>query len=149
MCPRRFVFARYPIVFRHSPGRPVKSESISAIGCRLPLRSNPAPDRKKSRDRVNAYRCKCCPSRIAGHPSNVGSQKRRWASLFVTPNAQYVPGSYKTNKFISRTAPKEWFSSSMQPPINQFTLRIETNPCVALLFHERKYELTSGRTQTF
>src|SRR5437899_10680623 len=90
MCLRRFAFARYPIVLRYPPGRPDKRESILAIGCPLPLRSNHAPDRKKLRDRVNAYRCKYCLWRIAGHPSNADSRKRRWAKLFVTRNAQSV-----------------------------------------------------------
>src|SRR5881227_3697076 len=96
MCPRRFVFARYPIVLRYSPGRPDKCESIWAIGCPLPLRPNHAPDRKRLRDRVNANRCKCCLWRIAGRPSNADILKRRWASLFATPNAQSLgvrPGS--------------------------------------------------------
>src|SRR6266487_4790057 len=88
MCPRRFVFARYPIVLRYSPERPDKCESILAIGCPLPLRSNHAPDRKRLGDRVNAYRCKCCLWRIAGRPSNADIQKRKWVSLFATPNAQ-------------------------------------------------------------
>src|SRR6266550_9070959 len=90
MCLRRFAFARYPIVLRYPPGRPDKCELISAIGCPLPLRSNHALDRRKLRDRVNAYRCKYCLWRIADHPSNVGIQKRRWAKIFVTRTAQSV-----------------------------------------------------------
>src|SRR5215469_7118408 len=88
MCPRRFVFARYPIVLRYSLEPPDKCESILAIGCLLPLRSNHAPDRKKLCDRVNVYRCKCCLWRIAGRPSNADSQKRKWVRLCVTPNAR-------------------------------------------------------------
>src|SRR4029453_4206257 len=88
MYPRRFVFARSPIVSRYFLERPDKCETTLATGCPLPLRSNRAPDRKKSRARVNAYRCKCCLWRIAGRPSNADIQKRKWVSLFATPNAQ-------------------------------------------------------------
>src|SRR4030095_2619030 len=90
MCLRRFAFARYPIVLCCSAERPDKCESILAIGFPLPLESNHAPGRKKLRDRVNAYRCKCCLWRIADHPSNAGSRKQRWAKLSVTRNAQSV-----------------------------------------------------------
>src|SRR5437667_8284099 len=88
MCRHRFVFARCPIVLRYSLERRDKRESILAIGCLLPLRSNHVLDRKRSRDQENACRCKCCPWRTAGHPSNAGSPKRKWAHLFVTPNVQ-------------------------------------------------------------
>src|SRR6266481_6978100 len=88
MCRRRSVFEQYPIALPCPPERPERCESILAIGCLLPLRSNHVLDRKKSRDQENAHRCKCCPCRTAGHPSNAGSPKRKWASLFVTQNAQ-------------------------------------------------------------
>src|SRR4029434_3876317 len=90
MCPRRFVFAQYPTALRYPLGRRDNFESVLAIGRPLPLRSNHAPDRKKSRDRVNAYRRKCCLWRIADRPSNADSLTPRWARLCATPNAQFL-----------------------------------------------------------
>src|SRR6059058_6264760 len=88
MCRRQFVFEQYPIALACPPGRADKCESISAIEFLLPLQLNRAVDRKKSPDRVSACRCRCCPWQIAGHPSNDGSRKLKWASLFATQNAQ-------------------------------------------------------------
>src|SRR6266516_1929513 len=104
MCRLRFVFEQYPIALPCSPERRDTCESISAIGCPLPLRSNRVLDQKKSRDRVNVCRYKCYPWQIAGHPSNDGSPKRRWESLFATRSAQsqQVPLGYAASAVRER-----------------------------------------------
>src|ERR1700758_5435199 len=104
MCRRRFVFEQYPIALPCPPERPDTCESISAIGCPLPLRSNHVLDRKKSRDRGTACRCKCYQWQIAGHPWNDGSQKRRSESLFATRSAQsqQVPLGYAASAVRER-----------------------------------------------
>src|SRR5215216_7960151 len=88
MCQRRFVSVRCPIVLSRLLQHPDTRESISAIGSRLLLRANRVHDRTKSRDPTHAYRCKCCPWRIAGRPSNAGIPKQKSASPFGTRNEQ-------------------------------------------------------------
>src|SRR5262249_20969443 len=46
-------------------------------------------------------------------------------------------------------SPEKWLAASMQPPIDRFALRMETNPAVALLFHECKCKLAAQSAQTF
>src|SRR6267378_4564621 len=88
MCRLRFVFVRCPIALCHLLQHPDTRESISAIGSRLLLQASRVHDRTKSRDPTRAYRCKCCPWRIAGRPSNGGIPKRKSASPFATRNEQ-------------------------------------------------------------
>src|SRR5438876_191950 len=134
MCRRRFVFEQYPIALPCSPERPDTCESISAIGCPLPLRSSRALDQKKSPGQASARRCKCCRWQIADHPSNAGSRKPKSAGLFATQNVQslQVRLSFAASKVLG----------------HEFDLRIEPNPVVAPFFHERKCNLATGRTQT-
>ena len=73
----------------------------------------------------------------------------RDAERTISASSRHAPGTHKVNKFASRCPPDKWFAVSAQPPINQFTLRIETNPAVALFFHEREYKLATGCAQTF
>src|SRR5215469_11389233 len=88
MCRRRFVSVRCPIAFSRLLERRDTRESISAIGSRLPLRASRVHDRTKSGYPIHAYRCKCCPRQIAGHPSSAGIPKRKSAIPFATRNEQ-------------------------------------------------------------
>src|SRR5215472_1308306 len=88
MCRRRFVSVGCPIALSGLLERGDTRESVLAIGSRLPLRASHVHDRTKSRDPTHAYRCKCCPWRIAGRPSSAGIQKRKSESPFVTRNEQ-------------------------------------------------------------
>src|SRR5205823_1832944 len=88
MCLRQFVSERCPIALSRLLQHPDTRESVSAIGSRLLLRASRVHDRTKSRDPTHAYRCKCCPWRTAGHPSNAGIPKRKSASPFATRNEQ-------------------------------------------------------------
>src|SRR5216684_1522464 len=88
MCRRRFVFVRCPIVLSRLLERRDTRESILAIGFPLLFRASRVYDRTKSRDPTHAYRCKCCPWRTAGRPSNVGTPKQKSASFFATRNEQ-------------------------------------------------------------
>src|SRR5262245_35863891 len=85
---RRFVFVRCPIALSRLLERRDTRESISAIGSRLLLRASRVHDRTKSRDPTHAYRCKCCRWRIAGHPSSVGTPKRKSGRPFATRTEQ-------------------------------------------------------------
>src|SRR4029077_10036132 len=83
-----FVSVRCPIVLSRLLEHPDTRGSISAIGSRLLLRASRVYDRTKPGDPTHAGRCKCCPWRIAGHPSNAGIPKRKSASPFATRNEQ-------------------------------------------------------------
>src|SRR5947207_14903411 len=89
---RPFVSARCPIALSPLLQHPDTRESISAIGSPLLLRASRVHDRTKSRDPTHAYRCKCCPWRTAGRPSNVGTPKRKSESPFAMRNEQSRPG---------------------------------------------------------
>jgi len=67
----------------------------------------------------------------------------------VIEKSDDAPRAYNIYKFTSRCSPEEWLAASTQPPINQFALRIETNPSIALLFHECKCKLAARSAQTF
>src|SRR6476469_3195070 len=81
---RPFVSVRCPIALSRLLERRDTRESTSAIGSRLLLRASRAHDRMKLRDPTHAYRCTCCPWRIAGYPSSAGIPKRKSASPFAT-----------------------------------------------------------------
>jgi len=65
------------------------------------------------------------------------------AQIVVIQKSNHAPWAYKADEFTSRCTPEKWFAAAAQPPINELALRIETNPAVAILFHERKHELAS------
>src|SRR5437667_578239 len=88
MCRRRFASERCPIAFSRLLERRDRRVLILAIGSRLLLRASRVRDRTKSRDPTLAYRYKCCPWRIAGHPSSAGIPKQKSASPFATRNEQ-------------------------------------------------------------
>src|SRR6476620_12502328 len=85
---RRFVSVRYPIALSRLLEHRDTRESTLATGSLLLLRAGRVHDRMKSRDPTHAYRCKCCPWRIAGHPLNAGTPKRKSANSFATRNEQ-------------------------------------------------------------
>src|SRR6478752_10759819 len=88
---RPFVSVRCPIALSRLLERRDTRESTSAIGSQLLLRASRVHDRTKLRDPTHAYRCKCCPWRIAGHPSSAGIPKWKSASPFATRNEQSQP----------------------------------------------------------
>src|SRR5882757_5288771 len=79
----------------------------------------------------------------------VGQSRSQVAQIIVIKKSRHAPGTHKVNKSASRCPPDKWFAVSAQPPINQFTLRIETNPAVTLFLHECEYKPATGRAQTF
>src|SRR5438093_838553 len=91
MCQHQFISIRYPIVLSHPLKRQDTRESASTIESQLLLQANRVHDPTKSRDPTHTYRCKCCPCRIADHPSSTGIPKRKSTNPFATQNEQCQP----------------------------------------------------------
>src|SRR4030095_930596 len=78
-----------------------------------------------------------------------GKSRCQFAQIVMIEKSGHAPGAYNVSEFTSRSSPGEWLAASAQPPINQFTLRTETNPAITLLFHDREYKLATAGAQTF
>jgi hypothetical protein len=63
-----------------------------------------------------------------------GQSRSQLAQIMVIEKPEDVPGVHNFDQFTSRTSPKEWLTAPAQPPINQFTLRIEANPARRFVF---------------